>query len=96
MDAGLDTDRLMGRDTDFHVIKGGNSMLDFGAVRLDFGPSMMIGFSLFVMIAFYGFILYFLFSVLRFVKNKTENDRTLNQKLDLLIDRLKNRDTDSR
>ncbi|QQE76748.1 hypothetical protein KDJ56_05850 [Brevibacillus composti] len=71
-------------------------MLDFGAVSLDFGPSMMIGFSLFVMIAFYGFILYFLFSVLRFVKNKTENDRTLNQKLDLLIDRLKNRDTDSR
>ncbi|QQE75492.1 hypothetical protein KDJ56_05855 [Brevibacillus composti] len=41
-----------------------------------------------IVLAFYGFILYFLFSVLRFMKEKTENDRARNQKLDLLISQL--------
>ena len=41
-----------------------------------------------IVLAFYGFILYFLFSVLRFMKEKTENDRARNEKLDLLISQL--------
>lgn len=41
---------------------------------------------MFLMLLFYGFILYFLFKVLDFMKNKTEQDKVLSQKVDRLID----------
>ncbi|USG67105.1 hypothetical protein NDK47_07380 [Brevibacillus ruminantium] len=58
---------------------------------IGFGPSLMMIMYFLVIVAFYGFILYFLISVLRFMKNKTENDRAQNQKLDSLIQMLKER-----
>nr|WP_311837575.1 hypothetical protein [Brevibacillus aydinogluensis] len=68
--------------------------MDFGAVSVDMNPltSFMMIFPLLTLVltlAFYGFIVYVLVSLLRFMKQKTESDRERNAKLGELISLLR-------
>lgn len=58
-------------------------MLEFG-----FAPFLPI----IIMLAFYGLVVYLIISVVRFMKNKTLHDQQQNEKLDQLIQLLKERE----
>ncbi|CAJ1001657.1 MULTISPECIES: hypothetical protein [Bacillales] len=62
--------------------------MDFGAVALEYHSFFMIV-PLLLTLAFYGFIVYVLVSLLRFMKQKTESDRERNAKLGELISLLR-------
>jgi membrane protein implicated in regulation of membrane protease activity len=69
----------------FFSKKGEIRMLNFGRTALDVGPSFFMLVPLLLTLAFYGFIVYVLVSLLRFMKQKTESDRERNAKLGELI-----------
>ena len=58
-------------------------MLDFG-----FTPFLPI----IIMLAFYALVVYLIISVIRFMKNKTLHDQQQNEKLDQLIQLIKERE----
>ncbi|MGG1663588.1 hypothetical protein [Brevibacillus sp. NRS-1366] len=61
-------------------------MLDFGHVGfISFFPVL-------IMLAFYALVIYLIFTVIRFMKNKTLHDKEQNEKLDQLISLLKERE----
>lgn len=56
------------------------------------GPGIFMLFWVLLYLAFFGFIVYFMIAVLKFMKQKNEHDAQLNQKLDLLLTHLAKRE----
>ncbi|CAM5784636.1 MULTISPECIES: hypothetical protein [Brevibacillus] len=54
-------------------------------------PTLVTFIPVLITLASFGFILYFLICIIRFMKDKTKNDQARNEKLDMLIHLLKER-----
>lgn len=66
-------------------IEGVVVLLDFGAVSIEWGTM----FIQMIVLLFYCFLIYFLVSILQFMKQKTRNDQEITEKLNVLLDHLK-------
>lgn len=62
-------------------------MFDLGSVYLDWSSLIFQLFVTLPVLLFYGFIVYFIFKVLSFMKVKLQLDRERNHKLDQLMDK---------
>ncbi|WP_206529600.1 hypothetical protein [Brevibacillus sp. SYP-B805] len=65
-------------------------MLDIGTVSLEWGTMLFQMMFFIPVLLFYAFVIYFLVSVLKFMKRKNQLDQERNQKLDRLIDWFEN------
>lgn len=61
------------------------ALLDLGAVSIEWGTM----FIQLIMILVYGFLIYFLVSTTKFMKQKTQNDQQIIEKLDELLNHMK-------